>query len=121
MGFCPNCGNEMNGTICERCGYGINTVNKKSGTNLNLIVSIICFAVAGVILLLSIVAFANISKGAANLQDLRSVAGDTVAEAYYNECGRVYSGFGIFVIIFGLFASGSLSCFGIKTLKNKEV
>ena len=117
MGFCPNCGNATDGTRCEKCGYGMYTANQESGMDFKKVVAILCFVVAAVILLFSFISFTSISKAANNLQDLRSVSGNTVAEAYYNECGNMYSGLATFVLVFGIFAGSLLSYIGVKNIK----
>ena len=111
---CPICGAANGNTSFANSGAAPMPVQK---TDLNKIISIVLFAVAGIILILSLIACIKISGGAAELVDLHSVGGGTVAEAYYNECGAVYGGLAMFVISFGLFAGGMLSYLGFKGLK----
>lgn len=127
MKYCEKCGKEIpdgNG-LCPNCGASGNAPqNPAQGTpylavrkqNVD-IVSIVCFAVAGLILILSLVACFKIMGGAGDMSSLRSVGGTTVAEAYYNYCGAVYGGFALFVMAFGLFASGLLAYLGFNNMK----
>lgn len=124
MKYCSTCGKEIsdeNG-FCPNCGVnGISSNNalqmpaKGLGLNQNR-VSIALFVFAGLILILSLVACFKIMGGANELSDLTSQAGNTIAEAYYNECGTVYGGFAFFSLAFGLFASGLIAYLGYKNL-----
>ena len=129
MAFCSKCGTEISegSQFCPNCGasesISQNSVQANSPVTIKKqkidIVSIICFAVAGLVLLLSLIACFKMMGGAGELADLRSQAGNTVAEFYYNECGTIYSGFALFIMAFGLFASGLLSYLGFKNMKNQ--
>lgn len=123
MKYCSKCGKEISEAdeFCPNCGGMANKPESTpvSGVVLNKtnIISIVCFVMAGLILIISLIACIKISGGAHELSVMRSVAGDTIAEAYYNECGAVYGGLAMFVMAFGLFASSIISYLGYKTLK----
>ncbi len=125
MAFCIKCGKEVSdgSDLCQNCA-GINATHENNAhiggqavaNNPNKIVSLVCFALAALVLILSFVAFVKMMGGAGELADLCSVAGDTIHEAYYNECGAVYGGLALFVMSFGLTASGLLAYLGFNNL-----
>lgn len=130
MKFCEKCGNEIleGGVFCSNCGANSNVPQNPVYTNTSVtsltvekpkvtIVSILCFVVAGLVLLLSLISCFKMMGGAGELSRMSSLSGDSLAEAYYNGCGTVYGGLALFVMAFGLFASGMLTCLGLKNLK----
>lgn len=121
MAFCKNCGQEIPEGIgiCPNCGVGGMTSQNVAPVHTTKIkmASVICFIVAGLVLLLSLIAGFRMLGGAGELASIRSQAGNSIAEAYYNECGTVYGGLAWFVIAFGLFASGLLTYLGLKDRK----
>ena len=127
MAFCSKCGKEISegSSFCPNCGangaISQNTLQSNipcNGQKQKIdIVSIFCFAVAGLVLFLSLISGIKMLGGAGELANLRSVAGNSVAESYYNECGTVYGGFALFILAFGLFASGILTYLGLKNTK----
>lgn len=116
-GFCPHCGGMTNKPANIPVNMPVNMPVNGSTNNKNGIVPIVCFIIAGLILILSLIACIKISGGAQELSALETISGDTIDEAYYNECGTVYGGFAMFVMAFGLFASGILSYLGYKDIK----
>ncbi len=125
MAFCTKCGKTIpdGSDLCQNCAANntpyANPVSQNTYTAATKpsIVSIVCFALAGLVLILSFIAFIKMNGGASELADLRSQAGNTVAEAYYNECGVVYGGLALFVLTFGFAASGLFSYLGFKNIK----
>lgn len=127
MQYCGKCGMEMaeGSSFCPKCGAGGHLSQEPASFNGRIaaakpqmnVVSIVCFAVAGLVLLFSLIACFKIMGGAGDMADLRSVGGGTVSEAYYNYCGAVYGGIGLFALAFGLFASGLLAYFGFTHMK----
>lgn len=145
MSYCKKCGNEVPGdaVCCPKCGEKIDSESnmninqpsvdnsdqsgyvyqngnayqstvKKSNVN---IMSIVWFAVGGLVLLLSIIAGFMIMGGAGDMTTLRSVGGETVAEYFYQYSGTVNKGIALAVFAFGFFGGGIFARFGFKEMK----
>ena len=139
--FCPKCGTENNNKtgVCEGCGYvyakpedkaperiinidgvreRISSIDasalKKKGLALAL------WIVAISVLIISFVAAGNIASGGARIAQIRSVGGQTLEEAYYQNLGIIYAGYAAIVRAIGLFMASVLAYLGIRSLKNKK-
>lgn len=103
---CSKCGqeNEDNAKYCDSCGielfksesnmtisYSKNEVKKTDITA--LILSVITSVVGGII---SVV-------GGYKMTQIKSVAGDSIAESFYNSFGVFAIGFGLFMIAIGMY------------------
>jgi len=70
--------------------------------------------VALIVLIMAFVGAGSISRGANNMTYLQSQAGNTVAEAYYQYSGTVYSGFATAIRTIGIFFAAVLVGLGLK-------
>lgn len=123
MAFCGLCGKEISDgqTFCRECNNDLaypqakkQPVPQKAKGDP---ASIICFIAAGIIFLLCLFGGFQMLIGAENMSRLTSVSGNTVAEIFYNNCGTVFGGFGLFVIACGVFACTFLIYCGLKNIK----
>ncbi len=123
MAFCGLCGKEISDgqTFCRECNNNLacpqaesQPVPKRSKRGP---VSIICFIAAGLTFLLCLFGGIQMLNGAENMSRLASVSGNTVAEIFYNNCGTVFGGFGLFVIACGVFTGTFLIYCGFKNVK----
>lgn len=127
--FCPACGANANGV--NMAGQGQPTANvyngaqyyptnsKLSNMSVNKKLAFAFWGIAIVVLLLSLVAAGSILSGGSEIADIRSVGGQTLDEAYYQELGSVYAGYAGIVSAMGIFMSSILGFLGFY-FKTKE-
>ncbi|NFE80042.1 zinc ribbon domain-containing protein [Clostridium sporogenes] len=113
--ICPKCSNNIDddSSFCSFCGStikkdaevkvskDINNKTNNSNTNGGL------FFVLGVIIaivgcVLFFISAQQISEAAERMIEIRSVSGDSVAEAYYQEVGKALKGFAMFCRALGV-------------------
>ncbi|MCI8611855.1 MAG: hypothetical protein HFE66_08070 [Clostridiales bacterium] len=123
MAFCGLCGKEISEgqTFCRECNNNLacpqpekQFVPKKSKGSP---ASIICFIAAGLTFILCLFGGIQMLTGAENISRLAYVSGNTVTEIFYNNCGTVFRGLGLFVIACGIFAGTFLTYYGYKNIK----
>lgn len=139
---CPNCGAEIKDEykVCPNCGYDF--LNKKTGADSHTgnpnteippvpsipmvqkkessydIKSIVFCVVAFVVFIMSLIAANSISDAGNQISQIKSVGGQTLEEAYYNQLGNLYSGYAMFVRTCGIFFTGILVHIGLKKQGN---
>lgn len=132
--FCPKCGSEAeDGTnTCLNCGLKFDSIyqektNKVLSDNVsqrnnvttgvviqNLIFKIIFWGLAVVVLVMFFMAASSISKGGTEIMQIRSVGGETLEEAYYEQLGNIYSGLAMVSRALGIFFASVLVRLGFK-------
>ncbi len=124
MAFCGLCGKEVpdGQTFCRECNNELANPmtkvpdqKKQKGSP----VPVICFIAASLTFIFCLFGGVQMLLGADSMASLASVSGNTVAERFYNYCGTIFGGFGLFVIAFGIFAGAFLTYCGYKNIKNK--
>ena len=139
--YCPKCGKETadSSMTCPFCGFDFSTVasdvNKsesevsKNPTELqeqtkqvkkvfNTKLLIFC-VLALITIIMSFMAASNISDGGYQIMQIKSVGGQTLEEAYYQQLGSIYSGYAMFVRACGIFFASVLVGIGLNTSKGK--
>ena len=127
--FCKNCGEELkNGeSVCPKCGWSGTPQNQEktsNGTgnkssisiNLNIIIKLALYIVAIVVICMSFNGANQIGKAAYNMRILRSVGGNSVAEAFYQYYGSFLYGVETFVRAVGI-ALGVIIAYIATTVK----
>ena len=131
--FCPKCGNQFkeNERCCSNSGYklpeNLRTIpeNENEGAAVisacqnvnqrpNLAIKVIFFALAAVVLVMSLYSAHCITAGGMDISSIESVGGQTLEEAYYQYSGMVYTGYAAAVRATGIFFASVLSYLGIK-------
>ena len=69
--------------------------------------------------IMSFMAASNISNGGYQIMQIKSVGGQTLEEAYYQQLGGIYSGYAMFVRTCGIFFASVLAGIGLNTSKGK--
>ncbi|MCI1966566.1 MAG: zinc-ribbon domain-containing protein [Oscillospiraceae bacterium] len=145
--YCPKCGKEIvNGEkVCPNCGLDFSTVdsdtkgaqsevslkseNPYDQTELmtkneqwkkvfNAKLLIFC-VLALITIIMSFMAASNISDGGYQIMQIKSVGGQTLEEAYYQQLGSIYAGYAIFVRTCGIFFASVLVGLGLNRSKVK--
>lgn len=109
--FCEKCGNEIKEgeKFCGKCGKNIeqeevkNDISneKKVGSNQGApLIRLVLYIVAIIVIIMFFNGAGTISEASDKMLSLRSVSGETVAEAYYQYYGRFLEG--LAVVIRGL-------------------
>ncbi|MEE0866072.1 MAG: zinc ribbon domain-containing protein [Clostridia bacterium] len=105
---CSKCGNELNDKdeFCTKCGEkikikennikikeDINTsyINKKTNKNI-VILKVVVFIIAVVVVIMFFNGAESVENAGMKMSNLRSVGGETVAEAYYQYYGTFLGG-----------------------------
>ncbi|EKS4344782.1 zinc ribbon domain-containing protein [Clostridium botulinum] len=128
--ICPKCSNNIDddSLFCSFCGSTVkrdtevkiskdtNTNTNSSNTNSGI------FFVLGVIIAivgcaLFFISAQQISEAAESMIEIKSVSGDSVAEAYYQEVGKALKGFAMFCRALGI---SILTIPMVSTLKNRN-
>ena len=122
MAFCGLCGKEIpeGQTFCRECNNKLANPKTEVGAVKKQkwsAVSVICFVAAGLTFLLCLLGGIQILLGADSIATLSSALGNTIAELFYNNCGTVFGGVGLFIIAFGLFSGALLAYLGCKYKK----
>lgn len=123
MAFCGLCGKEIpeGQTFCRECNNQLakpevsSPAPKKKNGNA---ISVMFFIAAGLTFIFCLLGGIQILLGADSMSILSSVSGNTVAEFFYNNCGTVFGGLGLFIIAFGIFAGALLTYLGYKSKKS---
>ena len=123
MFYCPKCGTtiEEGRTVCPNCGLDITEVNpilKNAASSVN---SSAAFDVkaekrAGnpYMLIMFFIAAAKIAYGGNKIQQIESIGGETLEEAYYYDLGSIYAGYAMISCALGIFFSSVLVWLGLK-------
>jgi len=115
--ICPKCSNNIDddSSFCSFCGSTIKkdaevkvskniddkTSNSNSNTNSGIFFVLgIIIAIVGCVLFF--ISAQQISEAAEAMMEIRSVSGDSVAEAYYQEVGKALKGFAMFCRALGI-------------------
>lgn len=145
--YCPKCGKKImdEEKICPNCGFDFNTIdtdtsNSQSKTSLEskipqnqeepkkpkeqvkniFSIKLLAFCVLSlIIIILSFMAANNISDGGYQIMQIKSVGGQTLEEAYYQQLGSIYSGYAMFVRVCGIFFASVLVGIGLNPSKGK--
>ena len=145
--YCPKCGKEIadNSMTCPFCGFDFSTVDSdinKSESEVSFASEIpqdqtklqaqskqvkrvfnaklLVFCVlALIIVIMSFMAASNISNGGYQIMQIKSVGGQTLEEAYYQQLGSIYSGYAMFVRACGIFFASVLVGFGLNKSEGK--
>lgn len=109
---CSKCGREVQEgwEFCNFCGERVDRTKVKEnekGTmenvnNKSKIIKVGIFIVAAIVVLMFFYGSNAITEAASRMEVLRSVGGETVAEAYYQYYGRFLSGLAIAVRALGI-------------------
>ena len=96
---CPHCGNENaeDSIYCIKCGQvippGESVVSKRREKSTSNIAQYIIPIIDIIAACLFIIAGSKIFGAGSSMEVLRSVAGDSVAESFYQDMGRALQGF----------------------------
>ena len=145
--YCPKCGKEIadGENVCPNCGFDFSTVdsdtngsqtevgldseipynptesqakNEQGKRVFNTKLLIFC-VLALITIIMSFMAASNISDGGYQIMQIKSVGGQTLEEAYYQQLGSVYAGYAMFVRTCGIFFASVLVGFGLNGSKGK--
>ncbi len=134
MFYCPKCGTtiEEGRTVCPNCGLDITEVNpilKNAASSVNSsaafdvkaekragnpAVKYVYFVLAAVVLIMFFIAAAKIAYGGNKIQQIESIGGETLEEAYYYDLGSIYAGYAMISCALGIFFSSVLVWLGLK-------
>lgn len=124
--FCPKCGSaiEEGKTICTMCNFDVTdeielslrTIDyKQSIVNKLLMPNFFVYTIISVVVLIMFFIAANyISKGGTEIMSIKSVAGNSIEEAYYLNLGSIYAGYALIARALGIFFSAILVWLGLK-------
>jgi predicted nucleic acid-binding Zn ribbon protein len=143
--YCPKCGKEImdEEKVCPNCGFDFSTVDSDGSQSqvrleseiphnqvesqeqdkqvkrvFNTKLLIFC-VLALIIISLSFMAANNISDGGYQIMQIKSVGGQTLEEAYYQQLGSIYSGYAMFIRACGIFFASVLVGLGLNRSKGK--
>lgn len=124
--FCQKCGATITEgkKFCGVCGASVeekseteystpSSVNQNYNSSNNTI-KVIYVLLAITVIIIFFLAANSVVKGGNEIMKIESVGGRTLEEAYYQELGKVYSGFAMAIRGFGIFAAGVLLKLGFK-------
>lgn len=144
--FCPKCGAALTDESpkCERCGYertdppagkdpvptapeltqALSSAGSKAQKILAFfrnspLLRLVFFALALLVLILSLHAAHCVATGGAYIASIESVGGKTLEEAYYQYLGTVYAGYAAMIRAAGLFFASVLAYIGRKAGKTE--
>ena len=145
--YCPKCGKETadSSMTCPFCGFDFSTVDSDTNGSQSEVgleskipqshaesqeqtkqvkkvfnTKMLAFCVLALITItMSFMAASNISDGGYQIMQIKSVGGQTLEEAYYQQLGSIYSGYAMFVRACGIFFASVLVGIGLNTSKGK--
>jgi hypothetical protein len=125
--FCSNCGTpiESERNNCQNCGHIIETdilirrfleqSNRVEVIRKRSVSKIILFSILAItVLCMFFMAATIVGQGGSDIGSIQSVSGDSIAEAYYNGMGTIYSGIAIAINAVGIFLSAILMVIGLQ-------
>jgi len=111
---CSGCGNKFQVAKQEQAKQIVHDVAEKSEGVFSKWKKVIFPSLGLVVLIIFIIGGSKIGAGASDMMNLRSQSGNSVAEAYYQYSGAVYSGIAAAVYGLGLFFASTLVWLGFK-------
>ncbi|MGO5064586.1 hypothetical protein FDF31_07785 [Clostridium sporogenes] len=99
--FCSFCGSTIKRDTEVKVSKDINTKTSSTNTNGGIFVGlVITIAIVGCVLFF--ISAQQVSEAAESIIEIRSVSGDSIAEAYYQGIGKALKGFAMFCRALGI-------------------
>ncbi|MCR4782436.1 MAG: hypothetical protein K5851_06825 [Lachnospiraceae bacterium] len=134
--FCPKCGSEVNNEekICQNCGLDLKEIEKeenkldyekkesiqnehvvlaKENEDSNGFIKGIYFLLAIIILCIFFWGAYKVGTIGNDMSEIESISGDSIAEVYYQDLGKIYVAFAMLIRGIGIFFAAVLIKLGL--------